>query len=374
MNENLPVQRSNSFVPGSPARAGSAFSIGDMGPRDILSTIFKHKLMILVAFILIASLCCAAVVFYLKFLYQPIYEAKSLIMVRPGWESQEINLTPDRRETKVSNPELLASEASILQSRDLKEKVISIMKPEVIFPDLKSNIALGSSVAELALYRFEKNFSVKSSGGNILEATFKGPRPAIAARVVSELVNYYMDKRGDTYRNPKAFLFLERKTEEYRQKLAEAESGLKAFQDQSKIISFDEQRSFLLTKQRQIAVDRRDAENQIAQLLEKTSSLERQLPNIQKTSIDASVKMSDLENRLLGLELQEQELLSKYKEDNRFIANVREQIQMTKNYIKAAWPRFGAGACRPCLSGFTKADIGIQSRPGRPQSQAKRTR
>ena len=148
------------------------------------------------------------------------------------------------------------------------------------------------------------------------------------------MVNYYIDKRGDTYRNPKVFLFLEQKTEEYKQKLAEAESKLKAFQDQSKIISFDEQRSFLLNRQRQLVTDRFDNENKIAQVQEKIAELEKQLPNIQKTSIVAAENLSTLDNRLFTLELQEKELLSKYKEDNRFITNIREQIQMVKDHIK----------------------------------------
>ncbi len=339
MNQNLPVQRANSSVLGSPGQADKAFSTSEMDPREILSTIFKHKSMIIASFFLITGLCCAAIIFYLKVVYQPVYEAKSIILVRPGWESQDIDLTPDRRETKVNNnPELVATEVRILQSRDLKEKVINELKPEAIFPDLGRNIPIGLSSAEGALYRFEKNFTVKSSTGNIVEASFKGPDPAIAAKVVSELINYYMDKRGDTYRNPKVFQFLDQKTEEDRQKLAEAESKLKTFQDQSQIISFDEQRNFLLNKQRQLVNSRHDTENEIAQLQEKTSALERQLPTIQKTSIDATVKMSDLENRLLGLELQEKELLSKYKEDNRLVVNVREQIQMTKNYIDTRGP------------------------------------
>jgi uncharacterized protein involved in exopolysaccharide biosynthesis len=183
---------------------------------------------------------------------------------------------------------------------------------------------------------FQQNLTVKSSGGSIIEASFKGHDPAVAAKVVNELVSYYIDKRGDTYRNPKVFLFLERKTEEYRQKLAEAESRLKAFQNQSKIISFDEQRGFLLNRQRQLTADRFDNENKIAQFQEKVSELAKQLPSIQKTSIVAAENLTALDNRLFTLELQEKELLSKYKEDNRFITNIREQIRMVKDRIKTS--------------------------------------
>jgi uncharacterized protein involved in exopolysaccharide biosynthesis len=338
MNQNLPVQRANSFVSGSPPQGSRAFSVNEMGPREFLSAIFKHKVMILVSFVLIACLSGASMFFYLKFMHNPVYQAKSVVLVQFGWENQNIDLSPGRRQSGMSSQELLATEIRILQSRDLKEKIIREMKPEVIFPDLERNIPMGLAPAERALYRFEKDFSVKNSGPNIIEVSLSGPDPRATATAVNNLVDSYIDKRGDTYRNPKALQFLDQKTEEYRQKLADAESRLKAFQDQSQIISFDEQRTFLLNKQRQLADSRHDNEIQITQLQQKTSELERQLPSIQKTSIDATVKMSELENRLLGLELQEKELLSKYKEDNRFVSNVREQIALTRNYINARGP------------------------------------
>lgn len=330
MDQNLPVRRANGV---SPAHGNRGFSMGDLGPRDILSTIFKHKFLILVSFIVITVVSCVAIFAYLHFLYKPVYEAKSLILVKPGWENQDIDLTLNRRQMNVTNTEVLATEVRILESRELAEKIINSIKPEVIFPDLAEGSSVGLPVSGSALYMFQKNLTVKSSPGNIIEAAFKSYNPATATRVVNELVSYYIDKRGDTYRNPKVFLFLERKTEEYKQRLAEAEGKLKAFQDQSKIVSFEEQRSFLLNRQRQLLADRFDNESRIDQAREKAAELEKQLPNIQKTSIVAAESQSVLESRLFGLELQEKELLSKYKEDNRFITNIRDQIQMVKSQI-----------------------------------------
>ena len=342
MNQNLPVQRSDSFAPASSAQADKAFNLADMGLRDILSTLFKHKLTILLTFVLITGLSGVAVAYYVKFMVKPVYEARSLVLVKPGWENQNIDLSLDRRQSGINTSELLATEVTILHSRELREKVISTLKPEVIFPDLARNMKPGLPAAEgrarSALSRLDKNILARPVGGNIIEVSFKGVSPAASAQVVNQLVGYYIDKRGDYYRNPKAFLFLEQKTEEYKQKLAEAEAKLQSFQDQTQIISFDDHRSFLLTKQREIADGRRENENQIAQLQETNAELERQLPNIQKTSIAATEKMTDMDGRLFNLQLQEKELLSKYKEDNRLVANIREQIQMTKNYISTHGP------------------------------------
>ncbi len=224
----------------------------------------------------------------------------------------------------------------------------------MIYPDLAEGIAKGLPVEGSALYEFQKGFAVKIVSGNILEASFKGSNPATAARVVNELVNYYIDKRDDTYRNPKVLLFLEQKTDEYRQKFAGAEDKFKAFQDQSKITSFEEQRGFLLNKRRQLADSHTDNQIAITQIQGKTSELERQLPNIQKASIVASEKATDLDGRLFALQLQEQDLLSKYKEDNRLVVNVREQIQMTKNFIASRAPGAKLGPVDPAYQEVQK--------------------
>lgn len=296
MNQNLPVKRPDSSSPSAPT--GKAFPISEMGLRDWLSAIFKHKSMILVAFVLIFCLSGASMFFYLKFVRKPVYQAKSVILVNFGWESQNIGLSPGQRQPTMDTGELLATEIRILQSRDLKEKIINEMKPEVIFPDLAQNIPMGLAPAERALYRFEKDFSVRNAGGNILEVSFNGADPPTTATVVNDMVASYIDKRADTYRNPKVLQFLNQKTGEYKQKLAEAESKLKVFKDQTNVISFDEQRTILLNKQRLLVGDRQDNEIQIAQLQEKTSELERQLPLLPKaTSVPAA--RGEMELRLL---------------------------------------------------------------------------
>ena len=65
MNQNLPARRGNGFLSGSAAQANRGLSASDMGPRDILSTIFKHKTMILISFLLITIVSFGAILIYL---------------------------------------------------------------------------------------------------------------------------------------------------------------------------------------------------------------------------------------------------------------------------------------------------------------------
>jgi len=53
----------------------------------------------------------------------------------------------------------------------------------------------------------------------------------------------------------------------------------------------------------------------------------------------ATERRAEAESRLLNLQLQEKELLSRFKEDNRLVANVREQMQLVKQYMETQTSR-----------------------------------
>ena len=170
----------------------------------------------------------------------------------------------------------------------------------------------------------------------MIEVALKNENPAAAAAVVNNLVNLYIDKRTEVYRDPKSIMFLDKKTEEYRQKLADAENKLKAFKDQIQIVSFDDQRTALLTQRVTLIGTLNTTSNQIQEVQERISELDKQMQATPKNVLSgpAGERKAEADTRLLNLQLQEKELLSRYKEDNRLVANVREQMQLVKQYME----------------------------------------
>jgi len=317
------------------------------GLRDYLTTLFKHKYKILITFLVLTMLAGAGIFVYLKFLYTPIFEARSLLLVRLGWENYSQDLSPDpRRAPAVNQYEIVNSEVRILQSRDLKERVISTLKVENIYPELIQDPLPGVTPAQAAVVMLEKDLSiVPAKGSNVVEVSLKGRNPAAAAAVVNSLVNLFIDKRTEVYKDPKTVMFLDKKTEEYRQKVAEAENKLQAFKNQTNIVSFDDQRTALLNQRVNLVTSLNAAANQILEVQERIAELEKQMQTLPKSvqSGPGMEKKADGESRLLALQLQEKELLSKYKEDNRLVANIREQIQLVKQFLDNQNSRDAAG-------------------------------
>jgi len=336
------------------------------GLRDYLSIFFKHKIGILVSFLIIGILSVGGVLIYSYFIYIPRFEARSLVLVKAGWEnnSPEFSLE-NQRKAVINTADLIASEARILDSRELKARVVNSLKPENIFPELVNNPIPGLSNNEAALVMLEKDLSVVSGKtlsvpavqlGNVIEVVFGAADPARAAAVVNQLVSFYIDKRSEIYKDPKSVLFLEKKADEFRQKLADAENRMKTFREETKIVSFDEQRTMLLKQRSTLAGELDGTANQIKEVQEKISELEKQLSSVAKTATTsvASERRADAESRLLVLQLQEKELVAKYKEDNRLIANIREQIKMVQEHLEAQAKNPGAAMPDPVYQDIQK--------------------
>ncbi len=321
------------------------------GLRDHLTVFFKHKIGVFVSFLFLGILSVSAVLFYTHFIYAPRFEAKSSLLVKAGWEnySPEFSLE-NRRNTAINPADLIASEARILESTDLKERVVNALKPENIFPELAQTPVPGLSKSEAAMLKLEKDLSVVSGKrGSVIDVVFTGADPAKAAAVVNQLVGFYIEKRREIYKDPKSVLFLEKKAEEFRQKLADSENRLRIFREETKIVAFDEQRTMLLNQRSNVVGELNSTANQIKEVQEKIATLEKQLGSVPKTTTTAvaSERMADAESKLLGLQLQEKDLVAKYKEDNRLVVNMRDEIKMVKDHIESQARNNKPGAAPP---------------------------
>jgi uncharacterized protein involved in exopolysaccharide biosynthesis len=305
--------------------------------RDYLSIFFKHKRMIIVSFLVLSILGCALALVYNKLIYTPRFQARSAILVKFGWENYYPDPSLGKRESPaVNQSQMLGAEISILESRDLKEKVITALTPEAIFPTLATEKVTGLSKQDMALLLLDKYMNIARAKGDVIEVTFDGTNPQSAAAVVNQLVNDYIDKRSEIYKDPKSALFLQNKVDFYRQKLAESINNMKTFSEKTKIIDFDQQREILLKQRSDLTVALNGTASEIKEVEQTITELGKQLKAIPQSQLTAaaSERTGDAQSKLLSLKLQEQQLTAKYKGNNPLIANVRDQIATVENYIK----------------------------------------
>ena len=305
--------------------------------RDYLSIFFKHRKTIIVVFLVLSVLGCTLAAFYNKVIYAPRFEAKSSILIKFGWENYYPDPSLGKRDAPAVNQDaMLGAEMSILNSRDLKRKVISSLTPQVIFPSLTSWKMSGLSKQDEALLLLDKFLEVQVAKGNVVDVVFDGSNPLSAAEVVNQLVSAYIEKRSEIYKDPKSALFLQNKVDFYRQKLSESQTDLKAFSQRTKIIAFDQQRKILVARRATLTSTLSNTVDGIKEEQQILAELEKELKAIPKSELTAAAsdRAGDAQSRLLGLRLQEQQLVAKYKGNNPLISAVRDQIATVEGYIK----------------------------------------
>lgn len=337
---DFPIPRPFSMPEAHPTSGltGYGLQAHSKGLRDYLIPFFRYKYRVLLVFFLVTTFSGIAIFAYFRFIARPVFESRSQLLVKSGWE----NITPDlglggNRLPTFSLSDILNSEVRILRSRELKERVIRTVGLENLYPEIVRKPPQGISPVEAAIIAFDEHMEVRPAAkGNIIEVSYKNGNASSSSKALNNLIAFYMEKRIDAYKDPKSAIFLEKKVEEYRQKYLEAENRLKTLQQESRVVSYEDQRTLLLNQRMTLDVSLKTTYNQIKEGRQKLTELEKQLKSIPKNIITPATRerMGELEGRLLALQLQEKELLAKYKEDNRLVANVRSQMEMVMQFME----------------------------------------
>lgn len=304
--------------------------------RDLLHVLFKHQAKILTIFI--ATVATVAVG---SFLIAPVYEATASLLVKIGREYMTNPVVGDARNLMMVNQEeIINSETQILNNRELIEKVITAMGVGTIYPQLASDPPARMTPLEAAVLQFSKNLTVEGiKKSNVIDVSFQHRDPAIAAKALALLIDFFKEKHLEVFSNPQSS-FLEKQLTEYQQHLKESENALEAFKQKNQVYSLGEQRSLLLKQQIDLDTALKATKNRIDELQKKIASYREQLRDIAQdkaryTPTERDKGVVDAQNQLLSLQLKEQELLAKnYREDSRFVGNVREAIQLVKGFLK----------------------------------------
>lgn len=316
--------------------------------RDFLYVVFKRKIQILVFF------CATVLVVTLAtFLWKPLYEASSQILVKVGREDFYIpaggNMNPVVR---VDREEQLNSEIEILKGRFLAEEVVKTMGPTVIYEDLKlddtktggpvANGKLHEMLIDEATLRFQEALSVTGiKKSNVIEVSFKHHDPKTAAAVVNDLVIFFLDRHLEVHKTPQSYKFFKEQSQTYKESLRKTEGKLQSLKAEHDVTSLEEERKLYLAQEVNLKDDLNRTLVQEAETRDRVLQIRRQLSATSETITQGRevehnpYLIRDLEARLVELELKEQELVAKYMDQNRLVQNVREEIRIVRDRLKA---------------------------------------
>jgi len=295
--------------------------------RDFLHVIFKRKKQILLFFAV--TVCTVGIG---TFVMKPIYEAKAQILVKMGREN--LYIPPNSTNSQIINfnrDNQLNSEIELLKSQTLAENVIKSLGSETIYKNLDHKDTV---------LTFQKSLSVEGiKKSDVIAISFKHKDPKMAAKIVNTLANAYLDEHLLVHKNPQSYNFFEDQSQVLKTKLEQSETALETFKKQNAVTAMDEQQKLLLKHIADLRAELNRTLSQEAETKNRILQIRQQLDktpeNIsQGKEVDHNPYLiSNLEARLVELQLKEKKLLMKYTPQSRLVKNVKEEIQMVQEKL-----------------------------------------
>jgi uncharacterized protein involved in exopolysaccharide biosynthesis/Mrp family chromosome partitioning ATPase len=304
--------------------------------RDLITVLFKHERKILLAFF-----GTVAVVTAISFLLPRSYEAKSSLLVRFGRENVYRPEFGNVEQMSIlqNQEEMINSEIQILNNRDLIEKVITTIGLKTMYPSLSMTSPSDSGSLEKAVRKFQQNLSVQPvKKSTVIQVSFQHQDPQITARAVNLLVDLFKERHLQVYKGPTSS-FLEDQLRTYEEKLRKSANELETFKQKYGVFSLEEQRSLLLKQRTELASSLSVTQNDIRGLDQKRGSVLAKMQSVGDdippyTDTEQYRIIDDAKAQLLALQLKEKQLLQKYQETSKFVVDVRDEIEMVKEFLR----------------------------------------
>jgi uncharacterized protein involved in exopolysaccharide biosynthesis len=290
--------------------------------RDLLTIAFKHKNKIIFSFfpILLVAL-------FIALALPAAYVAKTVIMVKPGWDFMPtLDVAPaGNRMPSINVETMINTEIQILASHDLLEKVVNTVGAFQIYPDLQKSGFSPQQSQMRAVDRILHDLvlrPVKSS--NAIEIFYKHRDPRTAATVANTLVahlkNEHLKIFGET-----GYPLMEEQLKMSETRLREAVDKLQAFEDRHKTVRF-----------KGLIVKRADLESSLRAETVKLEELRKRIAALkgQKKRTVSDPYTANVGSKLVDLEVKEIQLLATFKENSRPVITVRKEMQKVRDALR----------------------------------------
>jgi capsular exopolysaccharide synthesis family protein len=332
--------------------------------RDVCYVLFRHKWKIILFFLAVTVTVSVSI-----FNTPEIYRSEAKLLVRLGRENMTLDPTvttgqvinvSQNRDSEVN------VELEILKSRELLEEVVNSIGPDRLLErsdkklfnknaeenvrretprqaatevnNTKSNSGQLNPIKpsdnhDRAVHTVMKNLQVKAQkDSSIISISFESESPKLAKSVIDTLINYYIIKHSDVHRTRGSEQFFSQQVRKQKEKLDLYENELQDLKDKSGISLPVESSQALLSRIKDLEGQIGAAEAELAACQAKVKVLQKTISNIpetlttQETSGFSNQAVDLMRARLYELQLEENDLLSKFTEESQQVQMIRKKV------------------------------------------------
>ena len=381
-NGDEPDRNGNSRVPEIAPSEHQGF-FADASMMDILQVFVRRRRSVLAFF----SVAMAATVLYVLFVPRQ-YRSEAKLFVRIGRENVGLDATttlgqaPPMTSLPVSREEEINTVVAILESRELLEKVVATIGAETILDPIKypfresskaqeeispardesvdkANpviaVAFGAlerlglksplDAREKAVVQLRKHLEIEATKkSNVIVVSHEGPSPQVSQRIVTKLIDYYLDEHVRMNRTPRAHQFLKEQASTLKAHLASEENQLRSLKNSTGLASPVDQRQNLVLQIGRLEDDLKSTEASTVAAKAEITELSDRLSTMSPTQVLGSaagypnIAADGMRQQLYTLQLKEKDLASRVTGEHVELKFVRDQIASAKKVLDGVDP------------------------------------
>lgn len=317
----------------------------DISLRDLAAPLFRRRRVLGITFLVIFA---AGILIAL--LKPPQFTSHMAVLVNRERLDPLVSTQSTTQLITSGNPvpeEEINSEAELLKSRDVLEKVVlanGLDKPhgnsilDLFRPKRDEADRIERAVRSLA-----KNIKVDTgTKTNMIEVSYSSRDPRLSYGVLNTLGNLYMEKHVAVHRPPGSYEFFAQQTQKYRQALETAEGRLRDFEKQRGAAAPDLERTNMALQVTNSVGQAHLAEEAIAADEQRIQSDREQMkvtPQRSATKQDtnaADLLLQNLGTSLLAAETKRTQLLLKYDPNYPLVQEANQEVANAKAAIAKA--------------------------------------
>jgi protein tyrosine kinase modulator len=309
--------------------------------RDLLAVVFRQRRLLGISFATIFLATLAYGIFF------PSYQSEMKVMVRRGRVDPILTPAPtpppEFARNEVSEEEL-NSEVELLRDQDILR---TVAQRSDLLPKSESWFArLSSQTSEIRMEhtvrRLARGLEIEpAKKATMIVVRYRSSSPEQSRRVLSALSEAYLKRHQQVLRPSGEFKFFDQQVGLSRKNLEQAEHDLMQFTNDEGVVSASLERDEAIQKLSDAEATELQTRVQLSETAQRIRSLEEKtkiLPARSTTEIrnsDNPELLQKLKSKLLELELQRTDLLTKFQPSYRLVQEVEQQIAQTKSMIGA---------------------------------------
>ena len=308
--------------------------------RDLLAVFFRQKRLAVIAF----AVGFLAVIAYA--LIAPSYRSEMKVLLRRGRVDPVVAPTPSQAEFARQDvtEEDLNSEAELLHDDEILRLVARNAGMIPVTSSWFARLFGGDADADLGrtVRRLGRRLTVEPvRKTSLITVSYQSRDASQSVKVLQHLAEAYLERHHRVHRPSGEYEFFNQQVDEARSNLEAAELLVSDFSQREGVISAAQERDMALQRLNEAQADEQRTQVAMAENAERLSALQEKLKILPERTLtqvrtaDNPQLLEKMKARLLELELNRTELLTKFEPSYRLVQQLDIEIQETKAEITA---------------------------------------